>query len=279
MSSTRHPATASPGTTSSEPRTVLPAEGEPRPLPAAADRPPHPLFGGLGDLGDLGVHDYAPYGCEDFGGSGLTPWDAEGSAEAAARAEGAAWLASASAHPRSTLALWREHPATPVVLSCGPVFDVVNAPAVFGRRMLDQLWAAGSGGPGPVAAHHGRVLLFASPGTAARLPSLLHWEEWGSAGRHPGVPPLLCHGTGDAVTVPPPAAALTPGTATRAGARPDSRWLVAPECRRPRLPGAEVLLWACVRAARSRPARGASGQAGGLGGDGVVDFSPHRSGC
>ncbi|MET9497710.1 bifunctional DNA primase/polymerase [Streptomyces sp. NPDC006552] len=161
---------------------------------------------------------------EPLDASGVTP-------------EGAAWLASAGAYPRSTLAHWASRPAAPVVLPCGSVFDVVNVPAIFGRRMLDRLWDEGPGS-GPVAAHRGRMLLFSAPGTAQRLPSLLEWEEWG-----PAVPPLLCHGTGDAVTVPAP-------TASRAD-RPDSRWLVAPDTRRPWLPGPEILLWACVRAARA----------------------------
>ncbi|MEV6513879.1 bifunctional DNA primase/polymerase [Streptomyces sp. NPDC051642] len=161
--------------------------------------------------------------------------------------DGAAWLASAGTYPRSTLALWRERPDAPVVLPCGAAFDVVSAPVVFGRRMVDRLWDEGPGS-GPVATHRGRMLLFASPGTAQRLPSLMGWEEWGA---HPGehsrtgsVPPLLCHGRGDAVTVP----ALVGGAAP---APFDSRWLVAPDTRRPWLPGAEILLWAAVRAART----------------------------
>ncbi|WP_217144018.1 bifunctional DNA primase/polymerase [Streptomyces sp. AC627_RSS907] len=159
--------------------------------------------------------------------------------------DGAAWLASAAAHPRGTLALWEERPEAPVVLPCGSAFDVVSAPAVFGRRMLDRMWGEGPGS-GPVAEFRGRMLLFAAAGTAQRLPSLLEWEEWGARGRAGGrtgaVPPLLCHGAGDAVTVPPPAGA---------SAGPDSRWLVAPDTRRPWLPGPEVLLWAAVRAARA----------------------------
>ncbi|MET8097088.1 hypothetical protein ABZV29_11520 [Streptomyces sp. NPDC005236] len=221
-------------------------------------------------------------------------------------AEGAAWLASAGTYPRSTLALWRERPDAPVVLLCGSAFDVVSASALFGRRMLDRLWDEGPGS-GPVAAHRGRILLFAAPGTAQRLPSLMEWEEWGASpapgregaverGGHPGagavagsgetragavagsgepragsvagsgesmgsealrhggragrcreVPPLLCHGTGDAVTVPP----LNPGGGGAEAARTDSRWLVAPDTRRPWLPGPEILLWAAVRAARA----------------------------
>ncbi|MFB6844747.1 bifunctional DNA primase/polymerase [Streptomyces sp. NPDC056373] len=126
--------------------------------------------------------------------------------------DGAAWLASAGTYPRSTLALWEERPDAPVVLPCGSVFDVVSAPAMFGRRMLDRLWDDGPGS-GPVAEFRGRMLLFAAPGTAQRLPVLLEWEEWGTRDRDRGarearrtnaVPPLLCHGTGDAVTVPAP---------------------------------------------------------------------------
>ncbi|GGV31904.1 hypothetical protein GCM10010277_15990 [Streptomyces longisporoflavus] len=157
--------------------------------------------------------------------------------------EGAAWLASAETYPRSALAHWRSRPTAPAVLPCGSVFDVVSVPAVFGRRMLDRLWDEGPGS-GPVAAHRGRMLLFAAPGTAHRLPSLLEWEEWGSA-----VPGILCHGTGDAVTVPP----ITAETGGPATGNPhlDSRWLVAPDARHPWLPGPEVMLWACVRAARA----------------------------
>lgn len=160
--------------------------------------------------------------------------------------DGAAWLASAETYPRSALAHWRSRPTAPAVLPCGSVFDVVSVPAVFGRRMLDRLWDEGPGS-GPVAAHRGRMLLFAAPGTAQRLPSLLEWEEWGSA-----VPGVLCHGTGDAVTVPPMAQEHreNPASGRREG-HLESRWLVAPDARHPWLPGPEVVLWACVRAARA----------------------------
>jgi len=155
--------------------------------------------------------------------------------------DGAAWLASAGTYARSTLALWDERPDAPVVLPCGTAFDVVGAPAIFGRRMLDRLWDEGPGS-GPVATFRGRLLLFAAPGTAQRLPALLRWEEFGRTG---AIPPLLCHGTGDAVTVPAPM-----GTAASAGPS-GSRWLVAPDTRHPWLPGPEILLWAAVRAART----------------------------
>ncbi|HWU09318.1 MAG TPA: bifunctional DNA primase/polymerase [Streptomyces sp.] len=162
-------------------------------------------------------------------------------------ASGAAWLAGASPYPRSTLSRWESHPRSPGVLPCGSSFDVVSVPALFGRRMLEQLWAEGPGS-GPVATHRGRMLLFASPGTAQRLPSLLAWEEWGTGSavgsrrQRGALPPVLCHGTGDAVTVPP----LT-GGADAGG----PRWVVAPDTRSPWLPGPDVLLWACVRAGRS----------------------------
>ncbi|MET9661542.1 hypothetical protein [Streptomyces sp. NPDC006510] len=171
-------------------------------------------------------------------------------------AAGAAWLAGAAAYPRSTLAQWEAHPSSPGVLPCGSAFDVVNVPTLFGRRMLEHLWSDGPGS-GPVATHRGRMLLFASPGTAQRLPSLLDWEEWGGGsepraatgplGRDDDggkVPPLLCHGAGDAVTVPP----LTCTSTT-----PGPRWVVAPDTRSPWLPGPDVLLWACVRVTRSAP--------------------------
>ncbi|MDT0571444.1 bifunctional DNA primase/polymerase [Streptomyces sp. DSM 3412] len=191
------------------------------------------------------------------GGVGTGRYPEDGVDVAGVTAEGAAWLASAGTYPRSTLTLWEERPTAPVVLPCGTVFDVVSVPALFGRRMLDRLWAEGPGS-GPVAVYRGRVLLFASPGTAHRLPTLLEWEEWGSPGRTGAVPPLLCHGTGDAVTVPavlaPEDSGGTDGSATSdtpGVTRLGSRWLVAPDTRRPWLPGPDVLLWAAVRAARS----------------------------
>ncbi|WP_413101410.1 bifunctional DNA primase/polymerase [Streptomyces sp. Inha503] len=197
---------------------------------------------------------------------------------------GADWLASASASPRGVQALWATAPTAPVTLPCGTAFDVISMDALFGRRVVGRLWTDGPG-TGPVAAQGGRVMLFATPGTAQRLPALLGWEEWGAA-----APPLLCYGRGDAVTVPPlfppdpgpqEAAPLEgdplegdprlecdppeadagkpgapesrgPESGTRESApMPSPRWLVAPDVRSPWLPGPEVLLWACVRAART----------------------------
>ncbi|MDH6120774.1 bifunctional DNA primase/polymerase [Kitasatospora sp. GAS204B] len=154
---------------------------------------------------------------------------------------GEAWLASASEYPRSLRALWEARPWAPTVLPCGKAFDVISLPVLFGRRVLDELWSSGPG-CGPVAEHRGRLLLFVQPAAGPRLRRLLAWEEWAR-----DVPPLLCHGLGDAVTVPPVRQLFDQPAAPGLGA---GRWIVAPDTREPWLPGADVLLWACVRAAR-----------------------------
>jgi hypothetical protein len=189
---------------------------------------------------------------------------------------GADWLASASLFPASVHALWRHRPDAPRTLPCGTVFDVVSTPLLPGRRLLDRLWTKGPG-TGPVAVHRGRVLLFAAPGTAGRLAALSNWGEWRRppetsvtsapwsprGAREPAVaetfPSLMCHGLGDYVTVPgllpPDAAGSAEGGAggpARGAAAARSRWLVAPDLRRPWLPGAEVLLRACLRSHRER---------------------------
>ncbi|MCT2591187.1 bifunctional DNA primase/polymerase [Streptomyces sp. N2-109] len=176
--------------------------------------------------------------------------------------EGADWLASASRFPRSVHALWALRPGAPSVLPCGSVFDVASTPAHQGRALLDCLWSRGRGS-GPVAVHRGRLLLFAAPGTADRLPALLRWEEWRSDAEGAAFPPLLCHGLGDAVTVPAliPDASAGEAPPCRLPAGP-SRWLVPPGVRHPWLPGPELLLWACVRTLRSSRAGGGGGGGG-----------------
>lgn len=81
---------------------------------------------------------------------------------------GADWLASASASPRGVQALWAGDPTAAVTLPCGTAFDVISMDALFGRRVVGRLWTDGPG-TGPVAARGGRVMLFATPGTAQRL--------------------------------------------------------------------------------------------------------------
>ena len=174
-------------------------------------------------------------------------------------AAGAAWLASRrglSALARSPSG--RPGPTRPGVLPCGSAFDVVNVPALFGRRMLDQLWAEGPGS-GPVAAHRG-------PDAAVRRsrhrPAAARRCSTGRSGARPVTDrPAGARRPDDRRTVP--AAALP--RHRRRGDRPAAwpavptsprgpRWVVAPDTRHPWLPGPEVLLWACVRAARAAPA-------------------------
>ncbi|WP_184937893.1 bifunctional DNA primase/polymerase [Kitasatospora kifunensis] len=183
---------------------------------------------------------------------------------------GEAWLASASEYPSSLRALWEARPWAPTVLPCGRAFDVISLPALFGRRVLDELWSSGPG-CGPVAEYRGRTQLFVQPGAAPRLRTLLAWEEWAR-----DVPPLLCHGLGDAVTVPPVRRA--PDQPTAPGA-PIGRWIVAPDTSEPWLPSAGVLLWACVRAARGvaqAPQEGLGGTGGQ--GSGPTTIYPRPSG-
>ncbi|MFC7218452.1 bifunctional DNA primase/polymerase [Streptomyces polyrhachis] len=177
---------------------------------------------------------------------------------------GADWLASASPFPRSVLALWRARPQAPSALPCGTAFDVVSLPPVLGRAVLEQLWTPRAGAPGasgPAAVVRGRTLLFAAPGTAARLPSLLAWGQWAALSAPsalpdpPGAAPL-CFGPGDAVTIPP--LRMPP-----AGPRPGPRWLLAPQVRHPWLPGARALLRACVRAG-ARPGAGGEERPGAV---------------
>ncbi|EFL00054.1 LOW QUALITY PROTEIN: conserved hypothetical protein, partial [Streptomyces sp. SPB78] len=159
---------------------------------------------------------------------------------------GARWLAGATPDPEATLRTWAARPHAPLRLPCGTVFDLVSAPLVFGRRMVERLWAEGPG-CGPLAERGDRLLLLAAPGTADRLAALLRWEQWGGSPRHP-LPPLLCHGRGDLASLPPLERPL-PGAVR-------DRWLVAPKGPRPWLPGPEVLLWAArtgVRISISHP--------------------------
>ncbi|NLU71251.1 hypothetical protein HCC61_00795 [Streptomyces sp. HNM0575] len=163
---------------------------------------------------------------------------------------GADWLASACTLTASVHALWLHRPESPSVLPCGTAFDVVSAPPLAGRLILERLWASGPGS-GPVAVHRGRLLLFAAVGTAQRLPALLNWGEWrrpGAAAAAETFPSLICLDRGDSVTIP----ALH---GDHEGRPPSpSRWLVAPDVRHPWLPGPAVLLRACLRSGGRRRA-------------------------
>ncbi|WP_240930050.1 bifunctional DNA primase/polymerase [Streptomyces coryli] len=204
------------------------------------------------------------------------------SAAADVTPSGAAWLTSASPFPRSVRALWSARPTAPTVLPTGSLFDVVSLPDLFARRVLDLLWTDGPGS-GPVAALPDRIMIFAAPGTADRLPALLRWEEWGRGDGARDVPAPLCHGPGDAVTIPPLRRPEPGGEGASAG-EPRVRWLVAPEVRYPWLPGPQVLLWACTKA-RAQVAAGAGaapdptprGNGFSISGDRVLEFSRHQA--
>ncbi|MFF5496446.1 SCO3374 family protein [Streptomyces aquilus] len=66
-------------------------------------------------------------------------------------------------------------PGTPVRLSVGPRFDVLDVPAEAGRAALRHL-APGS----PVAVQDGRMWLLLAAGSAEEVPGVLDWLEWGS---------------------------------------------------------------------------------------------------
>ncbi|WP_443063649.1 SCO3374 family protein [Streptomyces sp. NBC_00663] len=105
-------------------------------------------------------------------------------------------------------------PGTPVRLSVGPRFDVLDVPAEAGLTALRHL-APGS----PVAVRGGRMLILLAAGSADEVPGILDWLEWGSL-------PLDLRmigegGVMDAPLPPEPASALpTAPLPPGAGSRP-----------------------------------------------------------
>lgn len=86
--------------------------------------------------------------------------------------------------------------AGPVQLLTGPCFDVLELPADAGYAALRRLSRTG-----PVAAHGGKVRFLVAPGSAAELPGLLDWLDWG------GVPlELTALGAGGRMAAPAPVA-------------------------------------------------------------------------
>ncbi|MGW1539000.1 SCO3374 family protein [Streptomyces sp. NPDC002309] len=69
---------------------------------------------------------------------------------------------------------WPTVPGTPVRLSVGSRFDVLDVPAEAGRAGLRHL-VQGS----PVAVRGDRMRLLVAPGSAEELPGVLDWLEWG----------------------------------------------------------------------------------------------------
>jgi hypothetical protein len=70
---------------------------------------------------------------------------------------------------------WATVPGTPVRLSVGERFDVLEVPAEAGRAALGRL-APGS----PVAVQGERMRLLVAAGVAEELPEILRWLEWGA---------------------------------------------------------------------------------------------------
>ncbi|WP_141314681.1 SCO3374 family protein [Streptomyces spinoverrucosus] len=90
-------------------------------------------------------------------------------------------LPRAPLDPGDRVRRWYEHelgwptvPGTPLHLSVGARFDVLDVPAEAGLAGLRHL-VPGS----PVAVHGDRMRLLVAPGSADELPGVLDWLEWG----------------------------------------------------------------------------------------------------
>ncbi|MGW3624431.1 SCO3374 family protein [Streptomyces sp. NPDC000880] len=105
---------------------------------------------------------------------------------------------------------------SPVRLRTGLSFDVLELPADAGAAVLRRTKTTG-----PVALMGHRMRLLVATGSAAELPGLLDWLEWGGIALD-----LTAIGTGGLMTAPPP-----PGCP---GSRGAAVWL------RPPVPGREV---------------------------------------
>ncbi|MFE9922085.1 SCO3374 family protein [Streptomyces sp. NPDC005774] len=142
---------------------------------------------------------------------------------------------------------WPTVPGSPVRLSVGMRFDVLDVPAEAGRAALERLGrpeppersggsrrAGHAAGWFPVALQGGRMRLLVAAGSAEELPGLLAWLEWGTLTLD-----LAAIGTGGLIDAPPPPGAaghdavrpFSPGSAGSQGA---AVWLRPPE------PGREV---------------------------------------
>ncbi|MFE0522108.1 SCO3374 family protein [Streptomyces sp. NPDC058954] len=92
---------------------------------------------------------------------------------------------------------WPTVPArrgTPLRLSVGERFDVLDVPAEVGRAGLRHLAPYS-----PVALQGERMRLLVAPGSAEELPGLLDWLEWGGL-----VPDLRAIGEGGVMDAPSP---------------------------------------------------------------------------
>ncbi|MFJ8073964.1 SCO3374 family protein [Streptomyces sp. NPDC096176] len=113
---------------------------------------------------------------------------------------------------------WAATDGSPVQLTTGVHFDVLDVPAEAGAAVLSRVARTG-----PVALTGRRMQLLVAAGSAEELPGLLDWLEWGGVELD-----LTATGAGGRVTAPPP-----PGCA---GALEAAVWL------RPPVPGREAEL-------------------------------------
>lgn len=99
---------------------------------------------------------------------------------------------------------WPTVPGDPVRLVVGVRFDVLDVPVEAGVAALERLEAARCAGF-PVALCGGRMRLLVAAGSAAELPGLLEWLEWGA----PLEMDLTAVGAGGVMEAPAPASAAT----------------------------------------------------------------------
>ncbi|WP_333741028.1 SCO3374 family protein [Streptomyces sp. IBSBF 2806] len=93
---------------------------------------------------------------------------------------------------------WATVPGSPVRLSVGERFDVLDVPAEAGFAALRRLAPES-----PVAVRGDRMRLLVAAGGAEEVPGILQWLEWGA------VPlDLTAIGAGGTVEAPPPPARL-----------------------------------------------------------------------
>ncbi|WAX78715.1 SCO3374 family protein [Streptomyces sp. KMM 9044] len=124
---------------------------------------------------------------------------------------------------------WPTLPGSPVRLSVGVRFDVLDVPAEAGRAALERLELRG-----PVALQGGRTRLLVAVGSAEELPGLLAWLEWGTLALD-----LAAVGAGGLIDAPPPPGAVGHGAVRplppdHTGTQGAAVWLRPPE------PGREV---------------------------------------
>lgn len=145
---------------------------------------------------------------------------------------------------------WPTVPGSPVRLSVGVRFDVLDVPAEAGRAALERLErlgrpepSGGAKGPRrarpaagrfPVALQGHRMRLLVAAGSAEELPGLLAWLEWGTLPLD-----LAAIGAGGLIDAPPPPGAaghgaVWPLSPESAGSQGAAVWL------RPPGPGREV---------------------------------------